>query len=322
MPLRIGLIGAGSMGSLHARVLAGHDDTELAWIADPDSVVGQRVAERFGTKWLPEPETAGIDAVVVAAPTGFHHAHSMAVIDAGLPLLVEKPIAETLGQVEEIIAASRRRGTVLMCGLLERFNPAVRTATEIARQPLHVTTVRHSPYAARIPSGVASDLLIHDLDLVVRLMGEAPAALSGHYGYFEPRSTTSSEDVAEATLRFAGGQIASLSVSRIAQHKIRLLTIAELGRVIEADLLRQSITIYRHVQESSFDEDAGYSQQTIIEIPIVRHPGEPLQLQLAHFVNLIEGRADADADAERETLLLPHLLIDQVGVSARDASPR
>lgn len=320
MALRIGLIGAGSMGSLHARVLTGADTTELAWVADPDRLAGERVAERFATKWVPEPELSGIDAVVIAAPTPVHHDYAMAIIEAGLPLLVEKPIADTLDQVEEIIDASRRRGTALMCGLLERFNPAVRTAAEIARLPLHIATVRHSPYAERIRTGVASDLLIHDIDLVVRLMGQPPATLTGHYGYFEPRSTIRSEDVAEATLRFSGGQIASLSVSRIAQHKIRSLTIAELSRLIEVDLLRQSITIYRHVEESGFDEDAGYSQQTIIDIPVIRHPGEPLQLQLAHFVDLIEGRGDPDA--ERETLLLPHLLIDQVGASARDVDPR
>jgi predicted dehydrogenase len=320
MPIRVGLVGAGSMGSLHARVLAGFEATELAWIADPDRETGERLAQRFGSKWLPELDVAGIDAVVIAAPTPFHHAYAMAVVESGLPLLVEKPIADTLAHVQEIIAASARLGTVLMCGLLERFNPAIRTASEIARAPLHVTTVRHSPYAERIRTGVASDLLIHDIDLVVRLMGQAPSALTGHYGYFEPRSTTSSEDVAEATLRFSGGQIASLSVSRIAQHKIRSLTIAELTRVIEVDLLRQSITIYRHVRESGFDEDAGYRQQTIIEIPVIRYPGEPLQLQLAHFVDLIEGRADASV--ERDTLLLPHQLIDQVAASAHDVHPR
>jgi predicted dehydrogenase len=318
--LRVGLIGAGSMGSLHARVVAGFDATELAWVADPDQQAGERLAERFASKWLPEPELGGIDAVVIAAPTQFHHAHAMSVVDAGVPLLVEKPIADTLAHVEEIVNASQQRDSVLMCGLLERFNPAVRTAAEITREPLHVTTVRHSPYAERIRTGVASDLLIHDIDLVVRLMGQAPVALTGHYGYFEPRSTTSSEDVAEATLRFSRGQIASLSVSRIAHHKIRLLTIAELARVIEVDLLRQSITIYRHVQESGFDEDAGYRQQTIIEIPVVRHAGEPLQLQLQHFVDLIRG--DADVAAERETLLQPHRLIDQVATSASDVHPR
>ncbi len=319
MALRVGLIGAGSMGSLHARVLAGSAATDLAWISDPDRLAGERLAERFGSRWVPEPDIGQIDAVVIAAPTQFHHAYALAVVEAGLPLLVEKPIADTIADVEEIIDASTRRRTVLTCGLLERFNPAVRTAADIAREPLHIATVRHSPYAERIRTGVASDLLIHDVDLVVRLMGRPPTSVTGHYGYFEPRSVSSSEDVAEATLRFAEGQIASLSVSRIAQHKIRSLTIAELGRVIEVDLVRQSITIYRHVQEAGFDEEAGYRQQTIIDIPIIRHPGEPLQLQLAHFVDLIEGRADADI--ERDSLLLPHLLIDQVATTARHSHP-
>jgi predicted dehydrogenase len=320
MPLRVGLIGAGSMGALHARVLSGSPATELVWVSDPDRAVGERLAERFSCRWMPEPEISQVDAVVIASPTPFHHRQAMDVVGAGLPLLVEKPIADTIGEVEDVVDASRRAGSVLMCGLLERFNPAVRTATEIARDPLHITTVRHSPYAERIRTGVASDLLIHDIDLVVRLMGQAPASVTGHYGYFEPRSVDTSEDVAEATLRFAEGQIASLSVSRIAQHKIRSLAIAELGRVVEVDLVRQSITIYRHVQEAGFDEEAGYRQQTIIDIPIIRHPGEPLQLQLAHFVDLVEGRADPDV--ERDSLLLPHLLIDQVGASARDGHPR
>lgn len=320
MVLRVGLIGAGSMGSLHARVLAGSAATELAWIADPERVAGQRLAERFASKWVTEPDFSQVDAVVIAAPTEFHHGYAMAVAEAGLPLLVEKPIADTLADVVELIETSRQRDTVLMCGLLERFNPAVRTATEIARDPLHVTTVRHSPYAERIRTGVASDLLIHDIDLVVRLMGGPPSGVTGHYGYFEPRSETTSEDVAEATLRFANGQIATLSVSRIAQHKIRSLQIAELGRVIDVDLVRQSITIYRHVQEAGFDEEAGYRQQTIIEIPIIRHPGEPLQLQLAHFIDLVEGRADRAV--ERNSLQLPHQLIDQIGATARDCQPR
>ncbi len=320
MALRVGLIGAGSMGALHARVLAGSAATELAWIADPDHVAGQRLAERFVSTWIPEPDISQVDAVVIAAPTEFHHGYAMAVVDAGLPLLVEKPIADTLAHVDTVIETSRQRDTVLMCGLLERFNPAARTASDIAREPVHVTTVRHSPYAERIRTGVAADLLIHDIDLVVRLMGQPPSAATGHYGYFEPRSETASEDVAEATLRFANGEIATLSVSRIAQHKIRSLRIAELGRVIDVDLVRQSITIYRHVEAAGFDEEAGYRQQTIIDIPIIRHPGEPLQLQLAHFVGLIEGRADPAV--ERDSLRLPHQLIDQIGSTARDCRPR
>jgi predicted dehydrogenase len=312
--LRVGLIGAGSMGALHARVLAANETTELAWIADPGPA-GAAAAARYGTVSISEPDLSSVDAVVIAAPTEHHHDLALAVIGAGLPLLLEKPLAGTLAHSEQIVAAARRRGQVLMCGLLERFNPAVRTAVEIAKAPVHVTTVRHSPYAERILTGVASDLLIHDIDLVLRLFRSMPVTVAGHYGYFEPRSQDDSEDVADASLRFSGGQIATLSVSRIAQQKVRSLTIAELGRVIEVDLLRQDITIYRHVQHPTFDEDAGYRQQTIIEIPVVRYPGEPLQLQLQHFLALIEGRADVAA--ELDSLLPAHAVIDQIGRSAR-----
>jgi predicted dehydrogenase len=314
-PLRIGLIGAGSMGSLHARVAATTDATELSWIAEPDSVRGQQVANRFSTRWIAEPDLDSIDAVIVAAPTQFHHAIAMQIIEAGKPLLLEKPLADTLAHSRELIDLARSRGTILMCGLLERFNPAVRTASEIAKAPLHVTTVRHSPYAERIRTGVIGDLLIHDVDLVLRLMNEEPIAASCHFGHFEPRSAPGSEDVADAILQFGAGQVASLSASRVAQRKVRSLTIAELGRVIEVDLLRQGITVYRHVQGNEFDEDAGYSQQTIIDIPVVRHLGEPLQLQLQHFVGLVDGRHDAGV--ELDGILAPHVTIDQLTRLAR-----
>ena len=309
-PLRIGLIGAGSMGSLHARVIATSEATDLAWVAEPDASRGEPLADRYASRWIPEPELASVDAVIVAAPTEFHHAIARQVIAAGIPMLLEKPLADNLAHASELVDLAGRRGSVLMCGLLERFNPAVRTACEIAKAPLHVSTVRHSPYAERIRTGVAGDLLIHDVDLVLRLMGSAPVALSCHFGQFEPRSAPDSEDVADAVLQFSGSQIASLSASRVAQHKVRTLTISELERVIEVDLLRQVITVYRHVRANEFDEDAGYSQQTIIDIPVMRYLGEPLQLQLQHFVALVDGREDAAT--EMAGILAPHVTISEL----------
>ena len=304
------------MGSLHARVAATSEFTDLAWIAEPDRARGEHLADRFSTRWIPEAELHNVDAIIVAAPTQFHYAIAVAVIEARLPLLLEKPLADTLAHSAELVDLARRRGSVLMCGLLERFNPAVRTACEIAKAPLHVSSVRHSPYAERIRTGVAGDLLIHDVDLVLRLMGEMPSAVSCQFGHFEARSEAESEDVADAMLRFSGGQIASLSASRIAQRKVRSLTISELGRVIEVDLLRQDITVYRHVQGNEFDEDAGYSQQTIIDIPVVRYLGEPLQLQLQRFVSIIDGTVDAGA--ELDGILAPHVVIDSLHRQARE----
>ena len=315
--LRIGLVGAGSMGALHARVVATNDHTELAWVAEPSVTRGEQVAARFHSRRIASPDLSSVDAVIVAAPTQFHHAVASEVIEAGLPLLLEKPLADTLTQTRELVELARARGSVLMCGLLERFNPAVRTAIDIAREPVHVATMRHSPYADRIRTGVAGDLLIHDVDMVLRLLGESPTDVVGRCGYVEPRSDAGSEDIADASLRFAGGQMATLSASRISQRKVRSLTIAELGRLIEVDLLRQDVTVYRHVQTSEFDEDAGYSQQTIIDIPVVRYLGEPLQLQLERFVELARGRADASE--ELDGLLAPHEVVDAVLTSSAQA---
>src|SRR4051794_7277919 len=119
------------MGALHARVVSGHSDTQLAWVADPASDIGRRVADRFGTRWIPEPDITSVDAVIVAAPTQYHFDLAAAVLESGTPLLLEKPMADVFEHSQVIVDEARRRSVPLMCGLLERFNPAVRTAADI-----------------------------------------------------------------------------------------------------------------------------------------------------------------------------------------------
>jgi predicted dehydrogenase len=305
----IAVVGVGSMGALHARVVRSSARAELAVVVEPREAIGRAVAEQFGVRWAPDLSGLGdADAVIVAAATDAHHPIALEVLAAGLPLLVEKPVADDLSRCEEVVAAAGAAGLPLMCGLLERFNSAVVTATQLTRDPVHVTAVRHSPYAARIPSGVAWDLLVHDVDITLRLLGSEPRAVGAHLGYFHPGSLTGAEDLAEVQLSFPGGQLASLSASRIGQHKIRSLTITELDRVIEVDLLRQTVTIYRHVAEGAASDDGlGYRQQTVIEIPAITALGEPLAAQLTHFLDLVEGRADADT--ERASILPAHRVV-------------
>ena len=313
-PLRVGLVGAGSMGALHARVVATNQTTELAWIVDPDESRGRELAARFGGQWRERLDFESTDAVIVAAPTQFHYEIALEVLGAGIPLLLEKPLAQTIDECRSIVDHARSNGAVLMCGLLERFNPAVRTAADISREPLHVTTRRHSPYAERIRTGVAGDLLIHDIDMVLRLFGSQPETYACSFGFFESRSASGSEDVADATLGLSGGRIASMSASRIAQTKVRSLVVSEVGRTIEVDLLRQSITVYRDAGSSEFHEDAGYTQQTIIDIPVIRHLGEPLQLQLDHFCDLIRGAGDRQLEIDSVTA--PHEVLHRLAANA------
>ncbi|MDN4598405.1 Gfo/Idh/MocA family protein [Leifsonia virtsii] len=319
-PARIALVGAGTMGSHHARVIAQSADAELAVLIDPRESVGRAVAERFGTTWRPElPDLSDIDGVVVAAATEAHYDLAMQVLSQDTALLVEKPVADSLLRTEEILDLANVRDLPFMCGLLERYNPAVMTARELLGEPVHVTAVRHSPYAPRIRTGVSWDLLVHDVDLAIGIIGTAPNSVESRLGHFHPDSLQDAEDVAETLLDFPGGAIAHVSASRVGQRKIRQLSIYERERLIEVDLLRRDVTVYHHVSENSVDEGRGYRQQTVIEIPELVSSQEPLTTQFGRFLKLVDGTADASA--ERETILPPHRVIDQV-ISARQAVPQ
>jgi predicted dehydrogenase len=313
----VAVVGAGSMGSLHARVVAQSPQCTLAAVIDPRPEAADALAQRFGSAARSELDLARIDAVIIAAATPAHHELALQVLAAGLPVLVEKPLADRLDDARAIVAAAAAHDIPLMCGLLERYNPAVMTAMEIVREPVHVSAVRHSPYAARIRTGVASDLLIHDLDLALRVFGAAPESVRGAFSHCHPDSVPGSEDVAEAVLTFPGGGVATISASRIGQRKIRSLSIGEVDQLIEVDLLRRDVTIYRHVANDLAADGIGYRQQTVIEIPALVTAQEPLATQLDRFVALVAGTLDPVA--ERAAILPAHEALEQVRAGA--ASP-
>jgi predicted dehydrogenase len=309
--LRIAVVGAGSMGSLHARVVSQSDRVDLVHVVDSDPAVGQPLAERYGATWRPElDDVADVDAVIVAAPTGAHYALGRQVLERGLPLLMEKPLTDRLVDAEDLVALSEQLDVPLMCGLLERFNPAIMTALSVVEEPRHVLAVRHSPYVARIRTGVASDLLIHDVDIALRIGAGLPEVVRGSFGYLHPDSESGSEDVAEAMLGFADGTIANISASRVSQRKVREFAIAETGRLIEVDMLRNAVTIYRHVLNESSPDGLSYKQQTVIEIPALVSSREPLAAQLDRFVDISTGAGDPAT--ERASILPAHRVVEQV----------
>lgn len=305
----VALVGAGTMGSFHARVVSSSDRANLVRVIDGYQPTGETVAERYGARWSPSLDALdGVDAVIVAASTEAHYELAKQVLDAGIPLLVEKPVVNDLERSREIVELSSAAGVPLLCGLLERFNPAVIAARELIEQPIHITATRHSPYAPRIKTGVAWDLLIHDVDLAIGLFGAEPASATGALGYFHPDSVPGAEDVASVTMTFGEGQVAQLSASRVGQKKDRTLTVHELDRLIEIDLLRRDVTVYRHISAAAAQEDGrGYRQQTSIEIPEIGNAREPLAAQFDHFVDLVTGVADVEA--ERRSILPSHAAV-------------
>ncbi|MQA11888.1 MAG: gfo/Idh/MocA family oxidoreductase [Pseudonocardiaceae bacterium] len=309
---RFALIGAGSMGALHARVLAASERARLVRVVEPDEKTGRAVADRYQTEWRPLLDSlSDVDAIVLASSTESHHKSCLEILRNDKPVLVEKPVCDTLSATEEVIQASESLGVPFMCGLLERYNPAVLTVRALLGTPVHFMARRHGPYAPRIRTGVAWDLLIHDVDIAIQFFGGTePIRSTADVGFFHPSSAPDAEDTVETVLAFDSG-LATASASRLGQRKVRSLVVSELDRLIEIDLIRRDVTIYRHVSHDAVTDDGrGYRQQTVLEIPELITAREPLATQLDRFLDLLEGKVDAAA--ERASILPAHRVVAQV----------
>lgn len=312
MAIRVGLIGLGAMGSNHARIINESSRANLHRVFDANKAVCERVASSLNTVAAASlEELEDCDAVVVATSTASHASIAEYFIQRGTALLIEKPLCGTLEETQDIIQRSKSQGTVLTCGFVERFNPAVTTALKMIDGPIrHLSSYRHSPYNPRASSSVITDLLIHDLDLTTRL---APSGSLPKVGAstWKPSEHSFVEN-ADCTLQYGDEMTAVQSASRWGQRKIREIRISTDGLLLEVDLLRVTVTAYRNrSQGGTTEEPMTYRSETMIEVPFVRHAGEPLALQFEHFQNLIDGVADSSA--ELATLEAPHVLADIVG---------
>jgi predicted dehydrogenase len=320
---RVALVGAGSMGRNHARIIAESPSAELALVIDAKADAARSLADAHGTAWATDLDgLSAVDAVVVAASTEHHYSITAEVLRAGLPVLVEKPVCPSLAQTLEILRQSEASGVPIMCGFLERYNPAIMVARKMVGSPLYARAERHSPYAPRMTTGVAWDLLVHDVDLISRFFGgEDPASVNVEVGHFHPSSKPGAEDVVDVSMSFSSG-VASASASRIGQRKVRSLLVQSLTEMIEVDLLRRGVTLYRHTTISDTDSPgAGFRQVTEMEVPEITGR-EPLAMQFSQFLELIDGRLDADA--ERASIIPAHRIVERAlhpGGSTESSAP-
>ncbi len=307
--VRVAVAGLGVMGTNHARVVASHGRTQLVAVCDIDAKRATAVGDRFGvpsfTTWEALPKC---DAVIIATPTYEHGAVAAALLNDGTPVLVEKPLSDDLQTVDRLIEISASRDVPLMCGFVERFNPAIQCARSLIDAPLvHLLSIRHSPVTPRATASVVYDLLIHDIDIAIQLMGTELDSIASHSWL----GATGVLELTDCALGFEGGGVATMSASRVSQRKVRTLQVTTTTAQIEVDMLRHDVTVYRHRSHEQLDfEGPTYRADTIIDIPFVQHLGEPLHLQLSRLVELVRG--EADAATERSLLLAPHRIADEV----------
>ncbi len=258
--LRIGIAGAGHFGRYHALKVAASDRARLVGIHDPDTERAKTVGWEAGAPDMPfAPLLAAIDALIVAAPAEVHHRLAAAALRAGKHVLVEKPIASTLEQADEL-AALAAGGLVLQVGHLERFSAAYQALAGRAGAPLYVEAIRIAPFKPRgTDVSVILDLMIHDLDLVLALI-DSPIASVDAVG---AAVASPHEDIANARLRFENGAVATITASRISARTERKMRIFAQNAYLAADFATRKLTIVGRGSGQPIPGVAGFNVQDV-----------------------------------------------------------
>lgn len=299
-PIRTAVIGVGQMGRYHVAVFAELANVELVGIVDVDPDKAQDLAKTYNTVGLTDYRAlvGEVDVVSIAVPTALHYAIASEFLDAGVHVLIEKPIAPTLTEAKELFELARRRRAVLHVGHVERFNGAVQELKNIVRDPILIECRRMGPFQSRVKDdGVVLDLMIHDLDIVLNLVGGRVQRMSA----MGAAVLSEVEDTANVQLWFSNGCQATITASRATQEKIRTLAITQREEYILLNYTDQDIRIYR---QGSSEHKLGrgelrYKQEALIERIFV-HKDNPLKLEIKHLLDCATQQAPRMVSVEDE----------------------
>ena len=285
-PIRAAVIGVGSFGKNHVRVISELPDVELAAVVDTDLARAAQLAQEFGSVSFASIDhlPAGIDAAIIATPTVTHEAISTRLLQNGIDVLVEKPIADTSAAGERMARCAAEHGKILQVGHLERFNPAVMALEKALTVPLFFEVHRLSVFTPRsLDVDVVLDLMIHDLDIVLSFTKQLPNEVRA-----AGISVLSNRvDIANVRLSFATGCIANLTASRVSTEQIRKLRIFQPGEYISLDYHRQDATrlAVRKNEANPID---------FVSLPVAK--AEPLRLELEAFFAVVRQRSAPRVD--------------------------
>jgi predicted dehydrogenase len=322
-PLRVGVIGVGNMGAHHARVYASLAGLcELHGVYDVDRSRTAAIAMRQETRAYERIEDLlqAVDAVSVASPSSFHVEHALLAIEAGVDVLIEKPVALTVAEAGTLLeAASHAPERIVAVGHVEHFNPAIRELRKLlAGQPVIAVDIhRLSPFDGRITDAdVVQDLMLHDLHVVLSI-ARSPL----RYVQSVARSVRSRghDDYAVAHLVFDDGMIASVSASRVTEEKIRRLTATTTEAHVTADYLNRTIEACRWTRLQVDDGDGrSYRQESVVERIFVPQE-EPLVAELRSFLQCVRERCEPEVGLEMGVRCLE--VVDQVRAARRGDVP-
>jgi predicted dehydrogenase len=307
---RIAVVGAGAFGQNHCRVVHESERAQFAAVVDTDAARAAETAARYNTLALTDAaELAGrADAAIVAVPTTQHAEIGCRLLEAGLDVLVEKPIAADLAATDRLIAAAARHDRILQVGHVERFNPAVLELERRITLPLFFEIHRLNTFSPRsLDVDVVLDLMIHDVDLVLGLTGAEPEEIRAAGISILSQKV----DIANVRLAFANGCVANLTASRISTESVRKLRLFQPNQYLSLDYARRDLAIFS-VGEN---RQIGFEQAQVAK-------AEPLKLQFEAFLDSMTTRnpAKSSGPAARRTLAAALAILDKIKEHAQVVS--
>ena len=297
-PIRVAVVGAGEFGRNHVRVWRELEGAELAGIVDTNADRARQVAAEFGAQVIPDLQALTpdrFDAISLAVPTKEHARVGCQLLDAGLDVLVEKPMAASLAEADQLIASAERSGGILQVGHVERFNPAVVAAQKVVLRPMFFEVHRLGIFTPRsLDIDVVYDVMIHDLDILLSLVN-APVVDLKAVGI---PVITDKVDIAHARVEFATGAVANVTASRVSTERVRKMRFFQEHEYISLDFTRQDALRIR-VQPGSPQPEIGFEK-----LPTA--PEEPLRAELRAFAESVRTRKRpaVGGDAGRRALEL------------------
>ena len=335
-PLKTAVIGCGHLGKFHTRILAGMPDVQLVGVVDSVAPAAEDLATQYDVEWQTDYRklSTPIEAVVLAVPTKLHHRIGIELLSRGIHLLVEKPLALTFSQGDEMVRAARRSGAVLAVGHVERFNPVLTAAGPYLKSPKYVTANRLVVHSMRSTDiGAVLDLMIHDLDLLLHLVREPVE----HVEALGISVLGGAEDVANARLTFSDGCVASLNASRVSFTSERSMQIWSEQAYAGLDFVTRTATVVRpsqQVRDRQIDLDrlTPSERLSLREELFTRHlqkeqftadPVDQLTAELTDFVQAAKtgGSPAIDGVDACRALALAERILAKIDIHRWDGSP-
>jgi len=320
--IRAAVIGVGHMGQYHVGVYSELNDIDLVGVADISKKRSTDVAQKYNTKaYIDYEDLFGkVDLVTISVPTSLHYQVAKPFIERGIHVLLEKPVANSLEEATELFALAEKNGVHLQIGHVERFNGAVQEIKNVIDSPIILEFRRVGPFISRITdAGVVMDIMIHDIDIALNLIDSKVDSINAVGGSV----FTDKEDYASCQLKFENGCLATFISSRVTQEKVRTMALSQKDAYVFLDFNEQDIQIHRQASSAYLvsKESLKYRQESLIERIFV-HKGNPLKLEVQHFIDcaMRNAKRNISAESELRSLKIALRVLEKIKQSGEAAS--